>query len=71
MKIAVRGLGHVGTITAACLVKDGHRAAGIDVDPVKNQAFASGRSPVYEQDTGELLRAGHAGSMRLVDLDRL
>ena len=61
MKIVVCGLGYVGTITAACLMKDGHRVAGIDVDPVKNQAFASGRSPVYEQNADELLRAGRAG----------
>ena len=61
MKIIVCGLGYVGTITAACLMKDGHHVAGIDVNPVKRQAFASGRSPVYEQDADELLRAGHAG----------
>ena len=65
MKIVVFGLGYVGTVTAACLIKDGHHVAGIDVDPVKNQAFASGRSPVYEQDADELLRAGRAGGRLL------
>ena len=65
MKIVVCGLGYVGTTTAACLMKDGHLVAGIDVDPVKNQAFASGRSPVYEQSADELLRAGRAGGRLL------
>ena len=55
MKIIVYGLGYVGTATAACLMSQGHRVAGIDVDPAKNDAFASGRSPVGETGTDELL----------------
>ncbi len=55
MKIIVYGLGYVGTATAACLMAQGHRVAGIDVDAAKNEAFASGRSPVGETGTDELL----------------
>lgn len=60
MKVVVCGLGYVGAVTAACLLKDGHSVAGIDVNPAKNRAFASGRSPVYERDIDELLSAGKA-----------
>lgn len=58
MNIVVCGLGCVGTTTAACLLQAGHRVAGVDVDPVKNQAFAAGRSPVFEPGVDERLRAG-------------
>ena len=58
MNVVVCGLGCVGTTTAACLLQAGHRVAGVDVDPVKNRAFAAGRSPVFEPDVDERLRAG-------------
>ena len=60
MKIVVCGLGYVGATTAACLLKDGHRIVGIDVDPAKNESFAAGRSPVRERGIDELLAAGLA-----------
>ena len=58
MKIVVCGLGYVGATTAACLLKDGHRVVGIDVDAAKNESFAAGRSPVREPGIDELLAAG-------------
>ena len=58
MNVVVCGLGCVGTTTAACLLQAGHRVAGVDVDPVKNRAFAAGRSPVCEPGVDERLRAG-------------
>jgi GDP-mannose 6-dehydrogenase len=62
LSIAVFGLGRVGTTTAACLAAAGHRVHGIDVDPRKIAAFASGRSPVAEPGLDELLnRAARAG----------
>ncbi|MGH8823076.1 MAG: 2-dehydropantoate 2-reductase N-terminal domain-containing protein, partial [Jiangellaceae bacterium] len=35
MRIAVFGLGYVGTVTAAGLASQGHDVCGVDVDPVK------------------------------------
>ena len=57
MKIVVCGLGYMGTTTAACLMKDGHRVAGVDVDPAKHRAFVSCKSPVHEPGIEELLNA--------------
>ncbi len=66
MKIIVYGLGYVGTVTAACLLKQGHRVVGIDVNPAKSEAFASGRSPVGEAGIDELLHAART-SGRILD----
>ena len=35
MKVAVIGLGYVGTVTAACVASHGHDVWGVDVDPAK------------------------------------
>lgn len=48
MKVAVVGLGYVGTVTAACLAANGHDVWGVEVDAAKVNEIASGRSPVAE-----------------------
>lgn len=48
MKVAVVGLGYVGTVTAACLAANGHEVWGVDVDPGKVGDICAGRSPVSE-----------------------
>jgi GDP-mannose 6-dehydrogenase len=48
MKVAVIGLGYVGTVTAACLASHGHEVWGVDVDAAKVGDIRSGRSPVAE-----------------------
>ena len=48
MKVAVVGLGYVGTVTAACLASRGHDVWGVDVDAAKVDEIRGGRSPVAE-----------------------
>ena len=55
MKIAIFGLGYVGTVTAAGLASRGHEVRGVDVDPVKVELLRAGRSPVVEPGIDELI----------------
>jgi GDP-mannose 6-dehydrogenase len=48
VKVAVIGLGYVGTVTAACLAASGHEVCGVDVDPAKVSDICAGHSPVAE-----------------------
>ena len=55
MKVAVFGLGYVGTVTAACLASRGHEVCGVDVDSAKVDMIAGGRSPVIEPGLDQLV----------------
>lgn len=55
MKVAVLGLGYVGTVTAACLASRGHAVWGLDIDADKTDAVAKGHSPVIEPGLVELV----------------
>ena len=54
MKIAVFGLGYVGSTSAACLAARGHTVVGVDANPAKVQRLANGKSPVLEPGLPEL-----------------
>lgn len=65
MRISIFGLGYVGTVTMACLARDGHQVVGVDVNPDKVAALAAGSSPIAEPGLSDLLaRAAQQGSMR-------
>ena len=55
MKVAVFGLGYVGTVTAACLAANGHDVWGVDPDELKVAAVSAGHSPVVEPGLESLL----------------
>ena len=60
MRVAVFGLGYVGTVTAAGLAHVGHSVVGVDVDLDKVAAINLGESPVVEPGMSELVASGVA-----------
>jgi GDP-mannose 6-dehydrogenase len=76
MRIAVFGLGYVGTVTAAALASQGHEVFGVDVDDAKVDQIRAGRSPVVEPGIEELIRPAvergqlHATADPVVALNR-
>ena len=68
MKIAIFGLGYVGSVSAACLAAAGHDITGVDVDPHKLSLMRSGRPPVSEPGLDDLLaRMVAAGKLTVTD----
>lgn len=64
MKIALFGLGYVGSVSSACFAAAGHDVIGVDVDPQKLSLLRQARSPVTEPGLDELL-GGAVSSGRL------
>jgi len=63
MKVAVVGLGYVGTVTAACLAANGHDVWGVDVDAAKVAEISLGRSPVAEPGLDAMVAQAVADGM--------
>jgi GDP-mannose 6-dehydrogenase len=55
MNISVFGLGYVGSVTSACLAKNGHFVIGIDIKREKVAAINAGKSPVFEKGLDDLI----------------
>lgn len=68
MRIAVLGLWHLGSVTAACLAQAGHEVCAWDPSPDVVAAFRDGRVPVAEPGLVALV-AGElaAGRLRCAD----
>jgi len=57
VKVAVIGLGYVGTVTSAGLASNGHTVCAVDVNPSKVAMLGDGHSPVVEPGLDDMVRA--------------
>ena len=65
MNVGVLGLGHLGSVTAACLAKLGHRVVGIDFDEARVANLGKGIAPIFEPGLEELIGRGlSSGNLR-------
>lgn len=68
MKISIFGLGYVGSVSAACLARDGHEVLGVDMNPEKLALLRSGKAPIVEEGIQELTRAAvQSGRLQVTD----
>ncbi|GAA2539105.1 nucleotide sugar dehydrogenase [Mycolicibacterium diernhoferi] len=54
-RVAVFGLGYVGSVSAACLALRGHSVIGVDVNREKVEMINRGRGPVVEDGLDDLV----------------
>jgi GDP-mannose 6-dehydrogenase len=65
MRISIFGMGYVGVVSGACLLRDGHGVVGVDPIAAKVADLANGRCPIQEPGVVELLSEGHrAGRLK-------
>ena len=65
MKVAVLGLWHLGSVTAACLAAAGHSVSAFDPARGTVEALSAGRLPVAEPGLVELITSGiRSGALR-------
>ena len=58
MRIAVFGLGYVGSVMAGALTRDGHDVVGVDIQPDRVDQVRRGETPVTEPGLAELFEDG-------------
>lgn len=57
MKIAVVGMGYVGSVTAAVLAEAGNSIYAVDIDPMKIESLKNGKPLIHEPGLEEILQA--------------
>lgn len=70
-KISIFGIGYVGTVSAACLARDGHEVVAVDVNQDKVDIINQGQSPIVEPNLGESVLAGIKGGRLKATTDPL
>lgn len=69
MNVAVLGLWHLGSVTAACVAAAGHRVRGWDLDTAAVTRLAAGQPPIYEPGLEDLTRTELASGRLTVTTD--
>lgn len=60
MRISVFGIGYVGAVSAACLVRDGNQVVAVDPNDAKVAILNAGESPIVEPGLDEIIAEGIA-----------
>ena len=55
MKVAIFGLGYVGSVSMACLAKNGHEVIGVDPNRAKVDLINKGTAPIVEKGLDKLV----------------
>jgi UDPglucose 6-dehydrogenase len=63
MKVAVAGLWHLGSVTAACVAKAGIDTIGIDRDSLVVARLNDGEPPLFEPGLAELVQQGRQAGL--------
>jgi len=69
MKLAVFGLWHLGTVTAACAAAAGVPTVAIDLDQERIARLAKAEPPLYEPGLAELIQSGLASGALIFNSD--
>ena len=69
MRVAVYGIWHLGSVTAACLAKAGHDVIAFDTDEKTVAGLCRGQPPLEEPGLAELTAEGLAGGKLLFTTD--
>ena len=56
--VAIFGLGYVGSVTAACLARNGHQVIGVDIAESKLEDIRNGKAPLGEKGLDDLIAQG-------------
>lgn len=59
MRISIYGMGYVGVVSGACLLRDGHEVVAVDPVIAKVKDLTQGRPPIQEPGVAVLLTEGH------------
>lgn len=69
MKITIFGMGYVGVVSGACLVRDGHTVVGVDPVQSKVRDLADGQTPLQEPGVAKMLADGHKAGLLSASTD--
>ncbi len=69
MNISIFGLGYVGCVGAACLVRLGHSVIGVDVNANKVRLMREGKPTIIEDGIAELCAEGHLSGRLTATMD--
>jgi GDP-mannose 6-dehydrogenase len=65
VRLSVFGLGYVGAVSCGCFAQDGFDVTGVDVNPLKVEQINAGRTPIIEEQIGDIIAdAVRSGRLR-------